>query len=232
MLYRLLDPLMTGFPYRTRFFVRDYGDYILLAIAALIILRILRFRRGGRPSMGSALVLRRFTVNEVSTNGIVIDISGRRAGLIAWLLTAIGFDAETTLTMNDDELSLKTSRLSGQTHQLIPLPNISSTRCGYHKPIGAMIFGIIFVILGLLWGFSNESGMALALGLIPGAAFLAIYWLSRSMLISVETVGGTPLGLRFKPGVIGGVPVDIRKVLQTIRLINQHVVAAQGRVAV
>ena len=50
------------------------------------------------------------------------------------------------------------------------------------------------------------------------------------MLISIETMGGMfPLGLRFKPSVIEGVSVDIQKVLQAVRLINQRVVAAQGR---
>jgi hypothetical protein len=207
----------------------QYLGYAAIALVGLILLPILRRRRGGHYSMGSALVLRKFAVDETAADGVVLHIVGRKPGLIAYLLTVIGFDAETSLSMNEDEILIKTSSLSGQIHQLVPLPNVSSTQCGYYKPIGLLICGIVFFVLGIVAGI-RDSGVGLLLFWVLGGILFASYWLSKSMLISIETMGGMfPLGLRFKPSVIEGVSVDIQKVLQAVRLINQRVVAAQGR---
>src|SRR5207244_2411500 len=119
------------------------------------------------------------------------------------------------------EISFLESSLSGQVQRLVPLPNASSTFCGHYKPIGVLVFGVAFVVLALLLGL-NGSGMGVFISLALGAILLVVYFLSKTMLISIETVGGAEFGLRFKTSVVEGVAVDAQKVLQAVKLINRY----------
>ena len=98
----------------------------------LLVLFIAR-RKGGKPA-GPVLVLRKFKVNEKAVDGIVVEITGRTPGLLGWLLTTIGFSAETELKVSREYVSFSSSSLFGQVNQVVPLPSVSSTHCGYYKP--------------------------------------------------------------------------------------------------
>ena len=79
-------------------------------------------------SFGPTLVLRRFKINDTPSADASVDIVGRASGITAWLLTVMGFDAETSLKMTSKEISFKSSSLFGQTNQVVPLPMVSSTQ--------------------------------------------------------------------------------------------------------
>jgi hypothetical protein len=67
----------------------------------------------------------------------------------------------------------------------------------------------------------------LLLGLIIGGAMLIAYYLSKKIVISLETSGGMVMGLSFKRSVIENVSVDIEQALRAILLVNQKVIEAQ-----
>lgn len=201
-----------------------------IIIVAVIIFVLSGMGLGRRRAGGPTLVLRKFSVNESPQDGVLVEIVGRASGLMAWLLTVLGFDAETCLTVTGDDFSFKSSSLSGQITQTAPLPNISSTHCGYSKPISYLIVGSIFIIGGLIssmGGYGNSG--ALIVGLIIGGAFLLFYWLSKKMTMSFETSGGMIMGLSFKRSVIEHMAVDIEKARQAIDLINKSVIQSQAK---
>ncbi len=201
----------------------------LIIIAVIVIYAGGLGRRNGFRSSGPALVLRKFDVKESSPDGVLVEIVGRASGLKAWLLTVLGFDAETRLKVTGNDFSFKSSSLFGQIIQTAPLPNIASTHCGYSKPVGYLIASAIFIVGGfsLSMGQYGNSGFFLIAGLVIGGFLLIAYWLSKKMTMSFETNGGIIMGLTFRRSVIENVPVDIHKAVQAIEIINKNVIESQ-----
>lgn len=177
-------------------------------------------------SIGPTLVLREFVLDEYTRSGTYVQIVGRAPGLVAYVLTAMGIDAETTLTVGDSDIFLRSASLCGETHQVIPLSSVASTHCGYQKPIGFVFVGILFAVLGLIAGSFAATAFLLAIG----AICVLLYFLRKNLTITVETNGGLIIGLRFRPSVIEGVAVAMDRSLRTIRLINRQVILSRGGV--
>jgi len=141
------------------------------------------------------------------------------------------FDTETSLKVSIKDISFRSSSLFGQIYQVSPLPSISSTHCGYSKPIGFLILGTIFIFGGLYSSLIGLDGMGAGLfpivSVLLGLLFFIIYWLSKKMALSIQTKGGTIMGLIFKRSVIENVPVDIQKAIQAISIINKYVIESQ-----
>jgi len=206
------------------------SELIVLAVVVLILVGsgIARRGGGGIRVTGPTLVLRRFKIDEAPSANVLVDIVGRASGITAWLLTVMGFGAETSLKVTDKEVTFRSSSLFGQTYQVVPLPSISSTHCGYSKPIGYLIMGAIFLIGGILAGLGQiGDDKIILIGLVIGSIFLIAYSLSKKIVISLETSGGMVLGLSFKRSVIENVSVDIEQALKAIRIVNQKVIESQ-----
>lgn len=181
-------------------------------------------------SFGPTLVLRKFKIDETPSADAPVDIVGRAQGIIAWLLTVMGFDAETSLKTTSKEISFKNSSLFGQTNQVVPLPMVSSTHCGYTMSMRYLIVGVLFVVGGIYSSMGyNSNGWEVFGLLLIGAAFLVAYWLSKKIVISVETSGGMVLGLSFKRSVIENVSIDLEQALKAIQIVNQKVIDIQTK---
>jgi hypothetical protein len=205
-----------------------FGISELLTIAVIIFVAGLVRRGGGIRITGPTLVLRKFKVDEASPDDVFVEIAGRASGLTEWLLTALGFDAETSIKVTDREFSFKSSSLFGQINQVAPLPNIASTHCGYSKPIGYLMVGAVIFLGSILMGMRSDRGAGVFMfGLIIGGILLIAYWLSKKMTMSIETTGGMIMGLTFKRSVIENVSVDIEKAMQAIGIINKKVMESQ-----
>ena len=201
----------------------------LIIGGVVLVLGLLAFRgRGGISIVGPTLVLRRFNIDEGASAKVLVDIAGRAEGITAWLLTIVGIDAETSLKVTGKEVSFKSSSLFGQTHQVVPLPSVSSTHCGYSKPIGYLVIGVIFLIGGILTGLNQyNGGLIIIIGVILGATFLLAYYLSKKIVISLETSGGIVMGLSFKRSVIENVSIDMEQALKVIGIVNHEMIKSQ-----
>ncbi|MDD4241716.1 MAG: hypothetical protein PHG54_09815 [Smithellaceae bacterium] len=207
-------------------------EFMVLAVIVVIVIAGGLARRGGGGIRiaGPTLVLRTFKIDETPSANVLVDIAGRASGITAWLLTVMGFDAVTSLKVTDKEVTFRSSSLFGQTYQVIPLPSVSSTHCGYSKPIGYLIVGAIFLIGGIFSGLAQQGGSAfIIIGLVIGGIFLIAYYLSKKILISLETNGGLVLGLSFKRSVIENISVDIEQALKAIGIVNQKVIDSQAK---
>jgi hypothetical protein len=212
----------------------EISGIIAFALVVLIVLGLWLVRRGGGGIhiAGPTLVLRKFKIDDAPSAEVVVDIVGRVSGIIAWLLTIIGFDAEYNLKVTDKEITFKSSSLYGQIHRIVPLPSVASTHCGYSKPIGYLIMGAIFLVGSVLSGLEIRSGGGLiVIGLVIGVIFLIAYYLSKKIAISLETSGGMQFGLSFKRSVMETVSVDMDQALRAIRIINQKIIESQMRMS-
>jgi hypothetical protein len=214
--------------------VADSSSEAVATIAAVIIAWvgiiggiIAVVRRGGQGKTPT-LVLTAFNVNPNATDTPCIEISGRPSGLVAWILTAMQLSAETTLSVTDLQVSLKSASLSGEFNNFVPLPHVSSTHCGYSKPFLLLICGVLAFAVGTVLSLVAPAGGAVIfiLGLLIAAVFIAIYFLSRRITINLVTDGSVPLRLTFKPGLLSGVPVNIRSTIDALALLNAKVLSA------
>lgn len=209
------------------------GSSELVALIPLIIIIALvgglARSGGGLRISGPTLVLRKFKVDGSASDGVLVDIGGRASGVIGWLLTVIGLYGERSFRVAGKQISFETSSRFGQLHQVVPLTNVSSTHCGYSKPIGLLILGVLFGIGGILSAFSRQpgNGPVVLVLLIIGALFVIGYLLSKKIVISLQSDGGMQMGLTFKRSVIENIPVDIDKALQTIKFINEKVIESK-----
>ncbi len=204
-------------------------------IGAVVLVLIVAGRKGAKV-VGPTLVLRKFKVNEKAVDGVVVEIKGRAPGFMGWLLTAIGFSAETELKVSKEYVSFSSSNLFGQVNQVIPLPSVSSTHCGYSKPLAYLVLGILFVLGGIILflttgnqyqGRPIEVILIILVALVIGGVLLRAFYLSKRIVVSFETSGGMILGLSFSRSVMETVSVDIQQALEAVRVINENVIASQ-----
>ncbi len=201
----------------------------------------------GRIALGAGgptLVLKRFVVSQTPDSQVVVEIVGRAAGLLGWLLGVLRLGAETSLLVTDRQVVFRRGSLGGEIHHVIALSSVASTHCGFAKSVWAFFLGIIFGLLSLSSlfltlvrysaAYSPDSTL-LAAGLfgvlvnaLIGAALLALYFFRRKLTIAVESNGGICPTLSFKRSIVENVVVDLPQVIGAIRAINHRVLQAQS----
>lgn len=186
----------------------------LLGLLLLVFLlsKIFNKNRG----LGPLLVLRKFHVEPAPGASVIVDIAGRPSGLVSFLLTIMKLDEETSIQVTKGAITFKSSSLSGQFHQVAPIRQISSTHCGYSKPIILIILGVFLPLVGVFTG----SYILLLVTFLLGALCLVGYFFSKKITLSIITSGGTVMGLQFKRSVLENVDVDINKAKIAIEAIN------------
>lgn len=196
----------------------------LVTVAVLAVLALIFLARGRRgiDQGGPTLVLRKFEIDETPSANVLVDIAGRASGIMGWLMTVVGLNPETRLKVTNQEVSFTSSSLFGQVHQAVPLIRVSSTHCGYSKPVGYLIAGAVVLVGGILLG-----GRAILAGFVAAGACAAAYYLSKKVVISLESTGGMVLGLSFSPSVLENVPVDIERARKAIEILNQRIMESQ-----
>jgi hypothetical protein len=208
--------------------MRSIGFPELLVIlgAIAVIGAIPALRAGGVRLAGPTLVLRKFLVDEASPSGMLVEIAGRASGFIGWLLTVFGLEAETTFALKADEIRFQGGSLAGQVQHVVPLTSVASTHCGFHRPIGALIFAMMFGLSALAALAGDALGTGILL-LLLGGACVVFYSLQKKLVIGLETAGGLRLGLTFKRSVIENVSAGMPQALAAIDVINRRI-AAKG----
>jgi len=183
------------------------------------------------------LVLRKFNIDEKAESGFFVEIIGRTSGLKAWLLTILGFDTESSLRFDSKKIEYRNSSLFGEELNISPLASISSTLCGYTRPVFSLIAGIFssitFLICTLAYADASRYEkdaflIIIYISLILAVIFLVRYALNKKLTISVQTSGKINFGLSFKRSVMENVAVNISEVRRAIFLLNSKVVEAQS----
>ena len=198
-----------------------------IVIAALLANRA----RGGSP-----LVLKSwYASNTPMADGSFICITGRRSGLMGWILAVIGIDPVTTLKVSATRAEFHASSITGTAHRITPLTSISSSYFGFHKPlaralmVGFLSFVIFTVFASLILGAamsSPEFGIIvgwLGGGLVGVAAALLYLYFNKTQTIGFIEVSGDICEIQFKPSVIEGVNVDEKQAKYAAELM-QHLI--------
>ena len=191
---------------------------IFLGIASAIGMRLGRNRT-------ATLVLQKFsiTVEPQATPTPTVEIVGRMQGVVAFVLSLLGFSPITRFSIAGSELRCQSSSLFGQRSQFIPLRCVSTMAAGIHKPIAAIIWAAILIVLGFYLSFEMRTWAPIAIALVVAIILVVMYVLSKKFFIEVYSQGGPPISLLFKPNVIEGVPIDIEQALEVVDVIRDMI---------
>ena len=197
------------------------SSVLMFVWLALVVGTILLVANRNKPPI---LVLRKFTINKPGAPTHV-EICGRDAGVIGWLLTTMRLKDETSLHINGDQISFVRASLFGKKQQTIPIPSVASASSGYERPIGLLIIGAFVFLLGLFSG----SGKGIASGTLVAAVLVLLYVLLKKIVVSIETSGGSHIGIGFTRSVIENIPVDIEHAQQVVDAINREITQRQRK---
>ncbi len=159
----------------------------------------------------SALVIKEWKADQkpVDSANNYVSITGRKGGLVAWLLSLVKIDPTTTIRVSPERLEFASGSIEGNEARIIPLQNICSSYYGYHKPwkSAAGIFGFfLFFAFSVLNSHTREgSSGASDFFLVAGIGFIiaAIYYfLNRQLTLGFVETSGLVNGIRFKRSVI------------------------------
>ncbi|MFZ6657664.1 hypothetical protein [Undibacterium sp. TJN19] len=180
----------------------------------------------------SALVIKEWKVGNkaIDDKNNFISVTGRKSGLIAWLLSLLGVDPTTKIMVGLDRVEFTSNSLAGTESRMIPLQSICSSYYGYHKPWKE---ASTFFVIGL--GFSSLLSQALgATGslviLLVGIAIaLAYYFLNRELTLGFVENSGVINGIRFKRSVIENIDVNEEQAKAACVIIQKLIEAKEKR---
>ena len=186
-------------------------------------------------SRTSKLVLKKLVVREAATGEVtpVIELVGRQQGMISFLLTIAGISPITDLRLTHDEVCCNSTSVFGRQNHAVPLRAISSVAAGVRKPIGYLIMSCVFAIVGVIGGLRalwTDGLVTFLVGFVVCGAFAALFiWLyvvNKRFFVNIFTQGGPPILLSLKPNVIEGVPLDLERALEVVKIIRGRVIAS------
>ncbi len=173
-------------------------------------------------STNAILALQRFELRKQPQQPrfAVVQIVGRRRGVVSFLLTLLGLDATTSLTVTPTSVQCRSASLFGERHHFIPLNRIAVLCAGFHRPLKPLFYAIFVLVLGMIVAFRTESMWPFLIAILFGAGFVALYFLTKSLVVEIYPCGGPPISVAFQPNVIEGVSVDLAKARDAIVVIS------------
>jgi hypothetical protein len=139
----------------------------------------------------------------------------------------------TTVRFEVSKKSVQREISKGHLHVIesVPLPNVASTSYGYSKQSGYLLLAVLAIFIGfagavaaILIRGQQEGFIATLVGsvciLFSSLLLFLLYHLSTRLEIGIETNGGRPIGVRFKPSILGSLTVDLKEAAQAVEIIN------------
>jgi len=166
------------------------------------------------------LALSRFSIDP--TNEDIIIIEGRKTGLVQWLLVKLNLGNTYKIHIKKDFISYSADSAAGKSLILIPIHKVSSTSCGFRKPIELLVLGGLLLIFAIVMLFINITSFFILL--IIGGVFLALYIYMKNFFVMIESVGSMRIGFSFKRSFIENIPIEIDKIEEAIQSINSLVI--------
>lgn len=171
--------------------------WAILITLGWILLSALGLRRNGTQTY----VIKEWIASETpKQDGVYVHITGRKSGLISFLLATVGIDPTVSLIVDREFVRFKEGSWTGFKSCVTPIEKICSGHFGYSKPFWSTVFWVVigFVLLVPTFGIS--------LILILGAIFF--YFLNKTTELGMTYIGGGNNGFAFKRSIIEGENID------------------------
>ena len=174
----------------------------LMIVAGVLLAVIVPIVRAG--TRRASLVLRSFDVHctPQSPGQPLVEIVGRPAGIIAFVLTVLQLQTQTKLSTTDSGIEYEAASLFGQVKKFIPLSRVASMSAGLHKPVSYLIVAGVLFLFGVVFSMESGSSIPLVAALVIAAILVVGYFTSKSILFEIKSNAGIEISLCFRPGVI------------------------------
>lgn len=211
-----------------------FGGYTLILIWTVVLSKVISLFRGGSTSLVVQKLAIRTAHSRATTNAV--EITGRREGLVAFLLTLAGLSPTTSLVVNDSEAICRTTGLLGIEHRSIPMDRVAQVTSGSKVAFEYIVGAIVVLLVGLvmtthhLWNFELLPLVGTPV-VTAGAmvAMVALYLLNKRFFVGVFPQAGPSMILAFKPNVIEGVELNLDRAMEIAAIIRGS--ALKGAVA-
>ena len=157
--------------------------------------------------------------HQPDVNQNYIEISGRAAGLFAWILNSLGISPTVRFLVREDKVMFQKGSLEGTLNVITPLENLCSTFYAFRRPWKEAVF--LGIVVGLV---------TIALFAIPGILVALLYYaLNKTLSIGFTDVGGRIYEIPFKRSVIEGRNLDETEAARACDLMQSLVEARRER---
>lgn len=197
------------------------GVLLVLVVIGCLISAAKRFFGNAALMMArNALVVTHFKVEKGGT--VYVDIQGRKAGVLAWLLSLIGVDPRTTLRVTENRVEFSEGSLSGRVMHTIPLSTVCNLGAGYSKPFVLLVVGILMLLLAIIALAADDipAGAAFFNFVVSGLCIL-FYYLKKTLTLFFIPPSGVGVCVGFKRSVIEGVNIDERQAFDIIGIVTE-----------
>lgn len=179
--------------------------------------------RSGRQT----LILRQFDVRrQPAQRGTpLVEITGRTAGIVSFVLQMMRMEDRTTLSVNTLEVEYRSVGLFGQKMRFVPLSKVASLTTGVGKPIGYLIVAVFLTLTSIYLSVGIRDVIPLTIALIVSAVLVVLYFINKTVLLEISSDAGLEVSVQFKPGVFEGVAVDVNQSLAAIRVIEDLILS-------
>jgi hypothetical protein len=92
------------------------------------------------------MVLKKFSLNQVLDDGNLVTITGRKSGLLSWLLTLTGIDPEVGFVVTAKDFRFYNKSLFGEKNIVMTLRNVSHINCEYSRPFWYLVFAVLSLL--------------------------------------------------------------------------------------
>ena len=175
----------------------------------------------------SALVIQEKEINESGPH--YIHLKGRRAGIIAKLLSVLGIDATTSFDVYEDRIEFSTGSVFGRTTECIPMTAVCNVGTGYVKPAALLFAGIILILSAIPAIISTGSKWAGLVPLVLGVLTLVGFFLGKTMMVYARSTGADLDVISFKRSVIENQRIDDDEAKRIVDIMNKLVIKANAR---
>jgi hypothetical protein len=174
------------------------------------------------------LVLQKLAVNRNPARVEIphVEINGRRAGLIGYLLALLDLSPKVSLLANAKEVRKSTMSLHGHDLEIIPLSESVSLQVESRRSLFWLVAAILSLTVGVAGGlmmgnaFEQKLFNGLSWVLASGIYLFAFY---ESHRLQIIVHGTLRMGVSFKPSVIEGRAIRFQEVLEVVETLMERI---------
>lgn len=187
-----------------------------------------------------ALVLKKFRLDSSYTGTfserLIVELVGREAGFLDFLLGILGLQPHTILRSYDDRMEFSQHGVFGQWNYTIPACMVEAVFSVFVKPIEYLVIAVALFVGSVPVGaaLAQEVSQQAAIGGVGLLLLLAIimfvkYFTGIRMGLYVQLTGSHLYGLYFRSGLIEGVKVDRATIDAAVLALNAVVMKSHRR---
>jgi hypothetical protein len=192
-------------------------------------------------------VLRKFSLEPDNADGNIVTIVARKHGFFAWILTLLfKISPERSLLATTKNICFRYKSISTEENALVTLKHgVSHIYCKYQRPFWLLILSIIVLLASIMFAnmtkefsfddeifspkyyYSNRGKLFLIAGIIISVISFLFFYFKKSITIMIETKGGIKYGIKFKPSLIEGQDVNLKKAKEVVEVIQNQIIKEQ-----